>query len=1224
MSRLKKVPAIQSPTNKLLYNEAPNTEELHCPSLVELFSKSVQLPPAIESPQAGLLSVHEQQALLHSVEDALKQAELSSDAAIFAGVPSILFKLWDCQSQHLAQATEALANGSRNPSLRAVYGQTGILGFFLRLIASKEVTESSLILHCLRLIGNSCADTDENRAAVVENNYTFVVLRQLLRPELIQVVIPVIYNLCIDYEPAQTQLAANKIVYILLRLTKDGVFDGNDGLFDYVCELMELVGEQVLRHSLSFNPATSDDAQAVTQSRLKINQALAELSASPLFAELYPLNSTLSQTLKVWLTSKEDQFQICACVMLGNLARSDEVCEAMVRELKIHEELIAVLRSNARGSVLHSALGFLKNLAIASDNKLYLGEAGIIPAIAGLWGYETVPQVQLAATSIARQLVISSIENISRLLEPAAVNIEKKEDGSSDSSPTYLSDLLALFEKSDSTPIKTEIGRIVASLCRTLVPKSRSNEQGDINVNSLLDCLFTHHEGIALPLGAMATQTQWPVVRSEAWFALALMASTKAGAEAVVYCLQEIDGLTLIEQTLSAEEPSSDNETHKVQWRKDLDNIVVLVQELLKNDPDTLDASWRSTIQDLVSTAFLKLAETKDEDKTGEKLMLEASRQEIKHDILEKTGGLLGLKDPVILSWAYYVYDTIATGFRFVHLVVIFLPLILTVPTLWLGRRIRDRDGIRTGTLWWYRFLVRSMERAGPAFIKLGQWAASRTDIFPPEMCNIMSSLHSHAPAHSLHETKRTIRKAFNGLPFEEIFEEFNEKPLGVGAIAQVYKAKLKPNLANLADNERTSGPEGLRNKFRKNVDVLVKSTPQRVPSSYVAVKVLHPRVERLIRRDLRIMHFFASLINAIPTMHWLSFPDEVSQFGEMMKLQLDLRIEASNLKIFREKFRSRTTAWFPYPYLDYSTREVLVEEFAQGIPLSTFLEKGGGVYQHEIANEGLDAFLHMLLIDNFVHADLHPGNIMVRFYQPSELDLSLRKHSRASEAPTATEVDVAESVLARLRPHTDDPDEWGKALNQLNAEGYRPQLIFIDTGLVTQLNDDNRANFLDLFRAVAEFDGHRAGELMVNRCRQPEEVIDADIFALRMQHLVLGVKSRTFALGSIKIGDVLSEVLSMVRHHHVRLEGDFVNVVISILLLEGIGRSMDPNLDLFKSALPILRKLGSNTTFLKTVRSGDTSMLRVWVGLEARGLLQASIESVERCVKYDLLSPNI
>ncbi|KAL2375643.1 hypothetical protein RJZ90_007956, partial [Blastomyces dermatitidis] len=505
----------------------------------------------------------------------------------------------------------------------------------------------------------------------------------------------------------------------------------------------------------------------------------------------------------------------------------------------------------------------------------------------------------------------------------------------------------------------------------------------------------------------------------------------------------------------------------------------------------------------------------------------------------------------------------------------------------------------------------------------LGQWAASRSDIFPPELCAEMSSLHSDAPAHSLHATKRIISKAFN-MPFEDIFEEFDEKPLGVGAIAQVYKAKLRPDLCVQDKLVRDDQPQNLRAKLRKNVDTLVKSSPHRVPSSYVAIKVLHPRVQRTVRRDVRIMAFFAHLINAIPTMEWFSFPDEVKQFGNMMRLQLDMRIEAANLQIFRNHFKSRTTTSFPYPYTEYTTREVLVEEFAQGIPLSTFLESGGGVYQQEIAREGLDAFLHMLLIDNFVHADLHPGNIMVRFYKPGQLDLSFKTYQPSTVAREITQVDETESVLDRLRPHQGDPEKWKAVLSEIDKEGYRPQLIFIDTGLVTQLNGHNRRNFLDLFRAVAEFDGYKSGQLMVERCRQPDAVIDPEIFALKMQHLVLAVKGRTFALGNVKIGDVLSQVLYMVRAHHVRLEGDFVNVVISILLLEGIGRSMDPELDLFKSALPILRQLGSGTTLLKSVREGDTSMLKVWVGLEARTLLQASIESVEKCVKYDLLSPNI
>jgi aarF domain-containing kinase len=427
-----------------------------------------------------------------------------------------------------------------------------------------------------------------------------------------------------------------------------------------------------------------------------------------------------------------------------------------------------------------------------------------------------------------------------------------------------------------------------------------------------------------------------------------------------------------------------------------------------------------------------------------------------------------------------------------------------------------------------------------------------------------MSALHSHAPAHSLEQSKKIIEKAFNGRPFGEIFEEFDEEPLGVGAIAQVYKAKLKPDLAapdDLYDQQET---QNLRQRIRRNVDVTLKHTPQRLPSSHVAIKVLHPKVERIVRRDIRIMAFFAAIINAIPTMEWLSFPDEVEQFGEMMRLQLDLRIESANLTIFRQNFKQRSTAWFPYPYTEYTTREVLIEEYAQGIPLEHFLQNGGGVFQQDIANEGLDAFLTMLLIDNFIHADLHPGNIMVRFYKPEKLDVSIftRKENRITGPKESA--DVTEEVLERLRPYKKKPKEWTQTLQEIDDEGYRPQLIFIDTGLVTELNATNRTNFLDLFKSIAEFDGYKAGHLMVERCRQPDAVIDSEVFALRMQHLVLGVKSRTFALGNIKIGDILNEVLSMVRNHHVRLEGDFVNVVLSILLLEGIGRSLNPDLDLF------------------------------------------------------------
>lgn len=336
----------------------------------------------------------------------------------------------------------------------------------------------------------------------------------------------------------------------------------------------------VLRRSFSIDldHSSAEETKALAQLRLKLNQALAEVSASPMFIKYYPLDSALSQTLKSWVIADEDQLQICACVMLGNLARSDEVCQEMVQDRKIHEELIAVLNSDARGAVLHSALGFLKNLAIAGDNRLSLAEAGIIPAVSRLWAYDSVPQVQFSAASIVRQVIISSMDNISRLLAPLP-----QDSDSSAHSGTYLSLLLSLFEESDSSPIKTEIGRTVASMCRTVSPKARD---GDEEATLLLDQMYGLHEGVARPVGAMITQSQWPVVRSEGWFALALMATNTSGCAAVADCLHNKEVKELLEMTMSADSSGEGEtkETNASQVSKDRDNVFVLVQELLKNE----------------------------------------------------------------------------------------------------------------------------------------------------------------------------------------------------------------------------------------------------------------------------------------------------------------------------------------------------------------------------------------------------------------------------------------------------------------------------------------------------------------------------------------------------------------------------------------------------------------------------------------------------------------
>jgi aarF domain-containing kinase len=202
----------------------------------------------------------------------------------------------------------------------------------------------------------------------------------------------------------------------------------------------------------------------------------------------------------------------------------------------------------------------------------------------------------------------------------------------------------------------------------------------------------------------------------------------------------------------------------------------------------------------------------------------------------------------------------------------------------------------------------------------------------------------------------------------------------------------------------------------------------------------------------------------------------------------------------------------------------------------------------------------------------------MIRFYKQTNKGYFRQVAPQFFPAPEPIDPMAAvesQAIVQRLRTIHKDPAQWTAELDRLAEEGYVPELIFIDAGLVTSLDTTNRRNFLDLFQAVAEFDGYKAGHLMAERCSRPELVLDAETFALKIQHLVLGVKSTTFSLAAIKISDILTEMLKNVRQHHVKLEGDFVNTVISILLLEGIGRTLDKDLDLLASALPILRQVG-------------------------------------------------
>lgn len=198
------------------------------------------------------------------------------------------------------------------------------------------------------------------------------------------------------------------------------------------------------------------------------------------------------------------------------------------------------------------------------------------------------------------------------------------------------------------------------------------------------------------------------------------------------------------------------------------------------------------------------------------------------------------------------------------------------------------------------------------------------------------------------------------------MFEEFDETPIGTGAIAQVYRATLKHDLlppSYLATPKRSrhqspsSGTSAAAASLAANT--LLQDPPPSVPTASVAIKVLHPHVAALISRDLHIMSFLASLVSLLPSMQWLALRDEVAVFGAMMSQQLDLRHEADNLEVFERNFAGRKVpVTFPRPLKVWSTKEVLIEEYENALPLEAFLRNGGGPFDEQVATVGLDAFL--------------------------------------------------------------------------------------------------------------------------------------------------------------------------------------------------------------------------------------------------------------------------
>ena len=119
--------------------------------------------------------------------------------------------------------------------------------------------------------------------------------------------------------------------------------------------------------------------------------------------------------------------------------------------------------------------------------------------------------------------------------------------------------------------------------------------------------------------------------------------------------------------------------------------------------------------------AFVDLSEKHDDanGKTTEELMLDASREELKEQVPRRLQKSKKFRRKIYFFIDRFIWEPICTGFRFLHLVIIFVPVLASAPIIWMGPRQPEHDNERTGALLWYKYLVWSMECAGASFIKV-------------------------------------------------------------------------------------------------------------------------------------------------------------------------------------------------------------------------------------------------------------------------------------------------------------------------------------------------------------------------------------------------------------------------------------------------------------------------------------------------------------------------
>lgn len=520
-------------------------------------------------------------------------------------------------------------------------------------------------------------------------------------------------------------------------------------------------------------------------------------------------------------------------------------------------------------------------------------------------------------------------------------------------------------------------------------------------------------------------------------------------------------------------------------------------------------------------------------------------------------------------AWMGKIYRLTRNLYRLMWLGIIFSPLAFLSPIVF---------GLGLGQQFWIWQLRTTLEWCGPAFIKWGQWAATRKDLFPPMLCSELEKLQTSAPQHSFASTDRAIQSAFD-MSISDLFVEFDETPLASGSIGQVHRAVLS------------------------NVGAAVTGVN---PGTQVAVKVRHPGVDAAFHTDHQLMLGLAKFCACLPGFRNFNIEDTIKQFSGPMAEQVDLCIEAANLRCFNHNFRKNSTVTFPEPLFPLVTPDILVETFHEGRSVQEICENEVESHNgHQLAEMGTDVFFNMLIDHNLLHADLHPGNILVNFEPESKSPQSTLLSRKRMTCIGGNDMrhliweegcDEEDWPLGALGGLWDSLIEFG---SKWGEQKIVPKIVLLDAGMATQLSTEDQKCMLDLFRGVSQMDGITTANATLAFAGHNQTCQDIEAYQKDMvQHFVtLKEGSESLENSGYATGvEALGHCLELVRRHHVSLPGQVCSVLFSVFVLEGWSSQLNQNHDVMEQIKQTIKRCD------KTWRTGTADeILKDWSAGDAR-----------------------